>query len=60
MIELSIKVKTSERTQTHKHVLYDPITLDKEDKVLQALVQEAIKLFGEEPEEVSVRTLYFW
>ena len=60
MLELSIKVKTSERSQTHKHLLYEPITLSHEDKILVALVDEAVEKFGEEPEEVSVRTLYFW
>lgn len=60
MLELAIKVKTSERTQTHKHVVYEPIALDREDKTLAALVQEAIDKFGEEPEEVSIRALYFW
>ena len=60
MLELSIKIKTSERTQTHKHILYDPITLSHEDKVLVALVDQAVDKFGEVPEEVSLRVLYFW
>jgi len=60
MIELSIKVKTAERTQTHKHLVYEDIFLSHEDKTLSSLVEEAIKLFGEEPEDVSVRALYIW
>lgn len=60
MLELAIKIKTSERTQTHKHVVYEPMTLDREDKILAALVKEAVDKFGEEPDEVSIRALYFW
>lgn len=60
MLEIAIKVKTDERTQTNKHVVYEPIVMDREDKILAALVKEAIEKFGEEPEEVSIRALYFW
>lgn len=60
MIELSIKLKTSERTQTHKHAIYEPITLCYEDKTLASLVEESTKEFGEAPEEISIRALYFW
>jgi hypothetical protein len=31
-----------------------------DDKILSAFVKEAVEKFGEEPEEISVRTLYFW
>lgn len=60
MLEIAIKVKTSERTQVHKHIVYEPVLMAHEDKTLDALVREAIEKFGEEPDEVSVRSLYFW
>jgi len=41
-------------------VVYEPMTLDREDKILAALVKEAVDKFGEEPDEVSIRALYFW
>jgi hypothetical protein len=60
MLELTIKVKTSERTQTHKHIIYSPVTMSTEDKTLSSLVKEAVENFGEPPDEISLRSLYFW
>ena len=60
MLELSIKIKTSERTQTHKHIVYEPVCMARDDKTLEALVKDAVEKFGEEPDEISVRSLYFW
>lgn len=60
MLEIAIKIKTADRTQTHKHLLYEPVTMSHEDKILAALIKEAVDKFAEEPEEISVRALYFW
>lgn len=60
MLEIAIKVKTSERTQVHKHIVYEPVLMSHDDKTLAALVEDAVKRFGEEPDEISIRSLYFW
>jgi hypothetical protein len=60
MIELTVKVKNSERTLSQKHVIYDPVTLQTEDSFLNELVKEATGVFGEEFDDVEIKTRMSW
>lgn len=61
MIELSIKVSNSELSQTAKHTIYDtPLLMDHSDKTLEALVNEALSTFGGEPDDIVIKSTYFW
>jgi hypothetical protein len=61
MVELSIVVSNSEQSLTQKHLVYDKnLTLSHDDPELLSLVQQAVKAFGENPEDVLIRAKFKW
>lgn len=63
MFELNIKVKDSEQTLNHKHLVYDEtVQLTHDDEVLKKHVDNAIEDFkGDTSDmEVTVRIKYVW
>lgn len=63
MFELNIKVKDSEQTLNHKHLVYDEnVQLTHDDPVLKKYVDESIKDFqGDKNDmEITLRIKYVW
>jgi hypothetical protein len=68
-IELSIRVSGTEKSYTHKHLIYIqdelPISLCYNDPILTGMKNEAIDEFkkisqGEDPEDVVFRIKMIW
>ena len=60
VIELAVTVRNSERSLTHKHLVYDSISMNPEDPTLSRIVSEAKKAFGNSIEDVIVKTKFVW
>jgi len=61
MFELSIKVSNEEKRMTKKHPIHDiSVTMDRDDPTLIRLVDEAVKEFVDEVDDVEVRTYMKW
>lgn len=59
-VEVKVKVSNDEQKYIQKFPCYEPITISKEDPVLDKMVQEAIKNFKGIVEEVKVTFSYAW
>lgn len=53
--EISVTVKNDEKRQTHKHLVYDSFACDIEDETLKSLVDEAVKEFNAEVEDITIK-----
>lgn len=53
--EVSIVVKNQEKRQTHKHLVYESFACHEDDVYLKSLIQEALKQFNEEPDDVKIK-----
>ena len=61
MIELTIKVSNEEKRMTKKHAIYDPqIAVSRDDVTLIALVDEAIKEFNSDVDDVKLIITMVW
>lgn len=55
---MSIKVSNDEKSMTKKHVIYEEnVVMSQDDETIQTLVKEAIDEFGDDVQDVQVRTL---
>ena len=54
-VELTVVVKDAERTQKQKFLIYEKIALDVHDLVVKWCLDEAIKNFNSEPEDVVIK-----
>ena len=59
-IEVVIKVSDSDTTLTDKHVIHENFKVSHEDATLSNLVQECVRKFKGEPEDVVVKIKYVW
>ncbi len=58
MFEMSIKVSNSEKSMTKKHAVYEEnIVMSCDDPTIRAYIKEAMEEFGDDVEDVQVRTL---
>lgn len=58
---VTVKVSNSERTLKEKHLMLDhKIMADRNDLTLRALVDDAIKTFGDNHEDVQVIISMTW
>lgn len=57
MLELTVKLKSEdgERTYTHKHMVYEEITINGSNEDIQSYIKSAIKEFGEQPDSVIIQ-----
>ncbi len=53
--EISVTVKNEEKRQTHKHLVYDKFTCDIEDSVLKSLVDDAVKEFNADVDDITIK-----
>lgn len=53
-IELVIKIKDDSITLTEKHLLYEPIVLSKDDKILCGLVSDLMGKFNPKPQDPDI------
>lgn len=56
-IELTIVIKDSERRQSQKFLIYEKVTMDQHDPVIDKCLDEAIKNFNGEPEDIKLNAM---
>ncbi len=54
-VEITVSIRDSERNYKQKFLVYDPITLNAPDPQLSALIQEAVKNFNGQPDDIRIR-----
>jgi hypothetical protein len=52
---LTVTVKDEESTLRSKYLLYDNYTVNEEDPIIKNCIEETVKAFGKEPNDVRVR-----
>ncbi len=52
---LKVIVKNDERSMTYKHNLYDDYTVSQDDPLIKRLIDDALKHFGEQPDDVQIK-----
>lgn len=52
---LTVIVKNDERSMRYKHNLYDDYAVSEDDPLIKKLVDDALKHFGEQPDDVQIR-----
>lgn len=52
--EVKIRVKDDARSYTKKELVYEDMTAQEDDPILQRLINECLKEFGGEPTDVRV------
>lgn len=55
--ELTVVLKDTERTYRQKFLVYENISLSSQDPVISNCIDEALKNFEGEPEDVQVKIL---
>lgn len=58
--EIKVKVSNDEQRYSQKFACYEPITISKDDPTLAQMVEEAMKNFKGNVEEVKVIISYNW
>lgn len=53
--ELTVVVKNEEKRQTTKHLIYDVYTVHEEDPLIKDLIDQAIKQFNDEPDDIRIK-----
>ena len=53
--ELNVTVKNSEKRMTKKHFIYEKCEVSEEDPIIKGAIQDAVKEFGEEPDDIRVK-----
>lgn len=53
--ELTVIVKDDDRIQKSKFGVYDTYTVDENDPILKAYIDQAIADFGSDPTEIQIR-----
>lgn len=54
--EINVIVKDSERTMKQKFLCYEKLHISEESELLKGYIEEAIKNFGSEPEDIIIKT----
>lgn len=61
MVEISVKVSNADQTFVMKYLEYsEHIVLNKDDPILSAMVEKAVKAFGGVVDDVVVRIKLVW
>lgn len=60
MFELSIKIKSEDRTFTKKECVYDNVVFSVEDPTLQLMVESAKKEFAQPIESINLTAKLSW
>jgi len=50
--ELSVTVKSDDKRMTRKHLIYDPCVISVDDPIIKGAVEEAVKEFANEDNEM--------
>jgi hypothetical protein len=58
--EVKIKISNPDQKYIKKYLSYEPLTISKEDPGMMAMVEQALKEFKGEVEEISVLTSTVW
>jgi hypothetical protein len=53
--EITVVVKNEEKRQTTKHLMYDAYSIHEDDPILKALIDDAVKEFNSEPDDIKVK-----
>lgn len=53
--EITVVVKNEEKRQTTKHLMYDSYCIHEDDPIIKALINDAIKEFNAEPDDIKVK-----
>lgn len=53
--EVTITVKNDEKTLKTNHLIYDAFAADETDPILAALIEETVKQFNADVEDVRIR-----
>ncbi len=53
--ELTVVVKNEEKKQTTKHLIYEDYQVRYDDPIIANCIQEAVKQFGQEPDDIKVK-----
>ncbi len=59
-VEITVIVKDSERTYKHKTLEYGEVCLEPINGIIKAKIDEAVKSFNGEPEDVIIKTSMVW
>lgn len=58
--EVKVNISNAEQKYTQSFLCYDPITISPEDPTLSKMVEDAVKNFKGQPDDVKVRIVYVW
>lgn len=53
--EITIVVKNEEKRQTTKHLIYDVYAVHEDDPTIKSYLDEALKEFNAEPDDIRVK-----
>jgi len=53
--EVTVVVKNEEKRQTTKHLMYDSYAICENDPFIKALIDDAVKEFNSEPDDIKVK-----
>lgn len=53
--QITIVVKNEEKRQTTKHLMYDAYAVHEDDPIIKALIDDALKEFNSEPDDIKVK-----
>ncbi len=53
--EVTVVVKNEEKRQTTKHLMYDSYAIHEDDPIIKALIEDAVKEFNSEPDDIKVK-----
>jgi len=53
--EITVVVKNEEKRQTTKHLVYDIYTVHEEDPIIKGFIDQALKQFNDEPDDIRIK-----
>jgi len=60
VVEVAISIKNEEKSQVHRHLIYAEMMLSHSDETLQGLVRAAVKEFGNEITDITIKAKMVW
>lgn len=55
MTELTVILKDAARTYRHRFLIYEEYSVHENDSVIRKCIEEAVKSFGSDPEQIQVK-----
>lgn len=53
--ELTVIIRNDEKKQTTKHLIYEDYQVRYDDPIIASCIQDAVKQFGQEPDDIKVK-----